>query len=98
MALKTLATNGMGLALDELALFIWGNEILFGQATQIGHDSMHTVVVFDNSKHVPVQVGEEIRVVVVAGEEDAPATAVAFLCQGKAFVGGVLGHVKVFRV
>jgi hypothetical protein len=98
MALKALSPDSASISLGELADFIWGNEIFYGQASKIGNDGELTVVVFDNSVHTPEPVDETARVVVIAGSDDAPADALAFLCQGKAIVGGVEGHVKVFRV
>jgi len=96
MTIKAVGADSPDWGLDDLAAFIWGNEIVWGQASQIGNDGTTTVVIFDRS-HVPVVVDDQTHVAVVAGP-DAPADAKALLCSGKAFVNGAVAAVKVFRI
>lgn len=96
MTIKAIGADSPDWGLEDLAAFIWGNEIVWGQASQIGNDSETTVVIFDRS-HVPVAVDNTIHVAVVSGP-DSPADAKALLCSGKAFVNGAIQAVKVFRI
>lgn len=98
MTLKAASPTSANINLAELADFIWGNEIWFGQVSQIGNDGELTVVVFDRSKPVPEPVDETTRVAVVPGTDASAPGASAFLCQGKAIVAGAETYVKVFRV
>ncbi|RZF63159.1 hypothetical protein EWE75_17760 [Sphingomonas populi] len=101
MTIKAIGAASPDWGLDDLAAFIWGNEIVWGQASQIGNDGETTVVVFDRS-HVPVPTDNTVHVAVVREADDAPANAKALLCSGEAIFRAEQDRevtaVKVFRI
>lgn len=96
MTIKAIGADSPDWTLEELSQFVWGNEIVWGQASQIGNDGETTVVIFSGS-HIPEAVDETTHAAVVLGSVGPPG-ATALLCAGKAFVEGSLKAVSVFRV
>ncbi|WP_294109790.1 hypothetical protein [Sphingomonas sp.] len=95
MSIKAISADKSS-SLDDLSLIIWGNEIVWGQCSRIGNDGEATVILLDR-EHIPIATDDVLHARVVAGVATPPG-ALALLCSGKAFVGGVVTEVSVYRV
>jgi hypothetical protein len=98
MTMMPIEADSPNWNLIELARFIWGNEVIWGQISKIGNNGATTVAIFDDTGGVPEAVDNQTRIAVLDGAAPPPAGTAAFLCQGKAFVGGVIAHIKVYRI